>query len=92
MTKATPLNNKHKDVIMAVKDMPVSSRSFSKKCPFCSTILRLDATECHDCGKKVGAIDTHGMAKVTGKWKAYVGLLFALGLLLGWLYIAKTYL
>lgn len=77
---------------MAVNDMPVSSRSFSKKCPFCSTILRLDATECHACGKTVGPIDAHGMAKITGKWKAYVSFLFAFGLLAGFLYFSIKYL
>ncbi|MEW5736221.1 MAG: hypothetical protein AB1921_15335 [Thermodesulfobacteriota bacterium] len=44
----------------------------TKKCPFCFTILALSETRCPSCKRKVGEPDKDGVAKVPGRWKAYV--------------------
>lgn len=46
-------------------------RHTSKKCPYCSEHLTLDARICSSCKKKVGKADFHGMAKKTIDWWAY---------------------
>ena len=43
----------------------------SKKCPYCSEHLPLDARICSSCKKKVGKVELHGMAKKTIDWRAY---------------------
>ncbi len=77
---------------MTPQDSPAGMKIFSKKCPFCSAILKLSDTECHGCRKKVGDPDVNGIAAIPGKWKSYVSAGVAVGILLGWLYFWKTYL
>ncbi len=43
----------------------------SKKCPYCSEHLSLDATVCSSCKKRIGEVESHGMAKKTVDWWAY---------------------
>ena len=44
----------------------------TKKCPFCFNVLALSETRCPACKHKVGEPDKDGVAKVPGRWKAYV--------------------
>ena len=46
-----------------------------KRCPFCYTYIRLDATHCTDCKRKVGKIDKYGLAKKPFNYKAYLAAL-----------------
>ena len=50
----------------------------TKKCPFCFTILALSEARCPACKCKVGEPDKDGVAKVPGRWKAYVSAAFAI--------------
>lgn len=47
----------------------------SKRCPYCFTHLRLDATHCIDCKKKVGKKDKFGLAQKPMNWRAYLAAL-----------------
>lgn len=76
---------------MTPQDSLGKTKIYSKKCPYCSTILKLSDTECHACRKKVGDPDKNGIAMVPGKWKTYASALFAFGLLIGWFYIWWKY-
>lgn len=53
------------------------SQPFSsyKRCPYCYTLLRPDATHCIDCKKKVGKMDKFGLAKKPLNWRAYMAAL-----------------
>ncbi|MBI9076407.1 MAG: hypothetical protein JEZ02_13445 [Desulfatibacillum sp.] len=77
---------------MTTQGSQTSAKIFSKKCPYCSTILTLADTKCHACHRKVGDPDKHGIAIIPGKWKAYVWFAVAIGILGGWFYFWKTYL
>ncbi|MDX9787384.1 MAG: hypothetical protein RBT11_11435 [Desulfobacterales bacterium] len=55
----------------------------TKRCPFCSADLPLNAYRCGVCGKRVGAIDRQGRAKRPIDWYGYTACIFSF-LLLGW--------
>lgn len=61
----------------------------NKRCPYCFTHLRLDATHCIDCKKKVGKIDKFGLAKKPFNYKAYLASLLWI-IMLG-IYIWKVF-
>ncbi|MEW6671454.1 MAG: hypothetical protein AB1427_07105 [Thermodesulfobacteriota bacterium] len=62
----------------------------TKICPYCSTHLIVNATECSYCKKKVGPVNRQGIAEKPTDWKAYTacficwGALFAYFWMLGW--------
>ena len=61
-----------------------------KNCPYCSTHLLVDATECSNCKKKVGPLNKHGVTEKPTDWKAISacvacwGALFLYFWVLGW--------
>ena len=77
---------------MTAQGSSTPTKIYSKKCPYCSTILPLADTVCHACHRKVGDPDKHGIAIIPGKWKAYVWFAVAVGIMGAWFYIWKTYL
>ncbi len=60
----------------------------TKRCPYCSNILALSEKTCHGCKNKVGDPDPEGVAKIPGKWKAYIWFVLAFGLAVGYFYFA----
>ena len=60
-----------------------------KRCPFCFTYIRLDATHCVSCKNKVGKIDKFGLAKKPFNYKAYLAALLWI-VMLG-IYIWKVF-
>ena len=66
------------------------STALTKVCPYCSTHLIINATECSYCKKKVGPVNKQGIAEKPADWKAYTacllswGALFAYFWMLGW--------
>ncbi len=42
-----------------------------KRCPFCYANIKLDATVCEQCKKKVGEVDDRGLAKKPFNYRAY---------------------
>ncbi|MBW1988612.1 MAG: hypothetical protein JRI97_03610 [Deltaproteobacteria bacterium] len=55
-----------------------------KKCPYCTTPLKVEDKLCFSCKKRVGPPDARGVATVPGRWKSYVYLLLALGLVVAY--------
>lgn len=47
----------------------------SKRCPYCFTPLKLNATYCVECRQKVGKVDELGLAKKPPNYKAYLAAL-----------------
>ena len=66
------------------------SSSLTKVCPYCSTHLIINATECSYCKKKVGPRNKQGVAEKPTDWKAYTACfvswfaLFVYFWILGW--------
>jgi len=66
------------------------SSSLTKVCPYCSTHLIINATECTYCKKKVGPVNKQGIAEKPTDWKAYTACfvswfaLFFYFWMLGW--------
>jgi hypothetical protein len=48
-----------------------------KKCPYCYSMLKLNADHCDICKKKVGAINRTGFAEKRIDWKAYASAILA---------------
>lgn len=71
-------------------DIESRSRITFKRCPYCFTSLRLDATRCLECKQKVGKMDKFGLAKKPLNIKAYLASLLWL-VMLG-LYIWKIFI
>jgi hypothetical protein len=46
-----------------------------KRCPYCYTHLKLNATHCIECRQKVGLVDKFGLAKKPFNYKAYLAAL-----------------
>jgi hypothetical protein len=44
----------------------------TKKCPYCSVPLNLNADECFSCNQKIGKINKHGMAERPTNYWSYV--------------------
>jgi len=59
---------------MSAKEKPSHS---TKKCPYCSTHLILNAPACTYCKKKVGPVDKHGIAQKPIDWKAYTACILS---------------
>lgn len=58
----------------------------TKKCYNCLTHLPLDAVKCDACKKKVGKVNPNGIAAKPFDWKAYLGFLIALAVLIGFIW------
>jgi hypothetical protein len=43
-----------------------------KKCPYCYSMLKLNADKCDICKKRLGAINKIGFAEKRVDWKAYL--------------------
>ena len=43
-----------------------------KKCPYCFTMLKLDADRCDHCKHRVGPVNKAGFAQKPINWKAYL--------------------
>ena len=50
----------------------------TKRCPECYTYVSLRVTQCPSCKSRLGEVDSHGMAKRTVNWTAYLSAFFAL--------------
>lgn len=61
---------------MAAPKKP-SAAFVSKKCPYCFTYLPLQEERCHSCKRKIGAVDSFGLARKLVDWKAYAICLVA---------------
>lgn len=48
-----------------------------KKCPYCFSMLKLNAEKCDRCKNRVGKITKTGFAEKPTNWKAYTISLFA---------------
>ncbi len=48
-----------------------SQRLGTKKCPYCSVVLKIDDEFCFSCKRKVGKINKHGIAEKPFDWKGY---------------------
>lgn len=61
-----------------------------KRCPYCYTTLRLDATFCLECKKKIGKADKFGLAKKPFNIKTYLAAI--LWAILFFIYIWKIFI
>jgi len=66
------------------KDIP---SGLTKLCPYCSTHLLLDATECSYCMKRVGPANRQGIAQKPTDWKAYTACFLSWGALFGYFWM-----
>ena len=44
----------------------------TKKCPYCSTYVKLDADRCDACNRRIGPANPYGMAKKPTNFKSYI--------------------
>lgn len=63
------------------------SSGLTKVCPYCSTHLILNATECTYCKKKVGPVNKQGIAEKPTDWKAYTACFLSWGALLAYFWM-----
>jgi len=64
--------------MMGFKKEQDAARLYStKKCPYCYTMLKMDALNCDMCKKKVGAINKAGFAEKRINLKAYITAILA---------------
>jgi hypothetical protein len=76
---------------MAIKDREKLIRSYrTKRCPHCSTHLELQAAICQGCGRRVGEVNEHGIAKKPFDWKGYLMAVLAVGAFAGFVWWAFT--
>jgi hypothetical protein len=62
----------------------------TKRCPECYTYVSLRVTQCPSCRSRLGEVDSHGMAKRTVNWTAYLSAFFALlvlGIYIWWAFL-----
>lgn len=75
---------------MDKSDGQKAKKKLVKKCPYCQSYVKIDVSQCTECGKKIGAAGRDGIALKPIDWKAYTacilswGALFAYFWLLGW--------
>ncbi len=62
---------------MVKKSSPGRSEHRIKKCPFCGEYLRVDDSRCTDCGRRVGRVNSLGIAEKPFEWGAYAAALIA---------------
>jgi hypothetical protein len=64
----------------------------TKRCPECYAYVSLRTDQCPACKTKLGDVDTHGMAKRTVNWTAYLTALLAVlgfGIYIWWAFLRK---
>jgi hypothetical protein len=60
------------------KKTPVDVKTFTvKKCPYCYNHLAVNVHRCDMCGKRVGPVESTGMARKTVEVKAYLKAIVA---------------
>jgi hypothetical protein len=59
-------------------------RYTTKKCPYCSTYVKLDATRCEGCNRRIGADDGFGIAKKPVNVTSYIVALAAVAAMVGY--------
>jgi hypothetical protein len=65
---------------MAIKDREKLIKSYrTKRCPNCNTNLAVTAIRCDGCGRTVGEVNEHGIAKKPFDWKGYLMAVIAVG-------------
>ena len=72
---------------------PKENKPMTKRCHSCGIHLKVDATECHSCKKRVGPPDEHGTAKKPFNWKGYGISIIAwvvFGYYIWWAFIRKA--
>lgn len=57
----------------------------TKRCPDCFTYMPLGEKRCPSCKIRVGAVESHGMAKRVIAWKKYGFALVACAILYGYI-------
>ena len=71
----------------------VETKTFTvKKCPYCYTYMAVKDTQCKACGKRVGVVDSSGLARKLLDWRAYLGAIVAVALFLAfyfWAFVGK---
>ncbi len=63
--------------------------SSTKRCPECSMHIPIEATRCTGCGKRVGQVDKHGVARKAVNYRAYAEMaiaFIALGVFAWWFF------
>lgn len=60
----------------------------TKKCPYCATYVKRDATRCDFCNRKIGEINEYGVAKKPFNFMSYVVAIGAVAVLVGYLVYA----
>ncbi len=60
----------------------------SKRCPECYAYMALRVSQCPSCKSKLGEVDSHGMARRTVNWSAYLSAFLALLALGGYIWWA----
>lgn len=74
---------------MAIKDPEKLIKSYrTKRCPYCNAHLDLKVSRCNDCGRAVGEVNEHGMAKKPFDYKAYIMAIIAVGAFCGFIWWA----
>ena len=71
----------------------VETKTFTvKKCPYCYTYMAVKDMQCKACGKRVGVVDSSGLARKLLDWRAYLGAIVAVALFLAfyfWAFLGK---
>ena len=63
------------------------SSALLKTCPYCSTHLLVDATECSECKKKVGPMNKHGITEKPTDWRAIASCVITWGALFFYIWV-----
>lgn len=75
---------------MAKSSQQKDQKKLVKKCPYCQSYVKVEASKCAECNKKIGPVGRDGIALKPVDWKAYTlcivswGALFAYFWVLGW--------
>lgn len=62
----------------------------TKRCPECYAYVSLRTFQCPECKTKLGDVDSHGMAKRTVNWPAYLSAIlavFGFGIYIWWAFL-----
>jgi hypothetical protein len=62
-------------MVMSNHDKKGSQLYLAKTCPYCRTYNKVDAKRCINeafCGKRIGEVDEHGIAKKPTDWWSYI--------------------
>jgi hypothetical protein len=62
------------------------AKETTKKCPYCSVTIQIDATQCFSCKNKVGAPNKYGIAEKPINWVGNIMAVIACGAFLYYMY------